>query len=733
MPSFDTLREVLASGFEPVAVAATYAGLLAVAVALINVFLRRWISPGQMALLWGLVLVRLILPAAPTSPLSVQYLLTAEKVEDPQLREIGTQPKPAAAAYSYQAQQEPPVEISSTSEADESESGVDPLFLLFTWLPFVWFTVGVTGLTWTTAHHWRFCRRVNQVPRCNDARLLRLLDECCIAAGVNRNCSIVLCDYVDHPAIMGLSHKTLLLPNDSIELTDAELRMIMLHEVAHVRRRDIAANWALVAIRTIHWWNPIYWLAASRFRSLQEQACDAFVVRCTENGQSQQYSELLLTLAGRPTSRRRWSVMLPASILSFFPSVFRNRAVRVRLKSLRTAGIQRGRWHTAIVASLILLVAIAGLTDARTPEPTPPWIQSYGQPFSGSIDLSKYEVEEEVYDGPIVTRSYEITNVLDRITADAATTNADAAKSTLLETLHQFFPSADHLATAASSHIKRGTAHDTSPKLMFTIHDKTLVAAAPEGMHKKIARTLNAWGKNGLTQFTVETRFLTAQGDLASQVGITWEYVEAVSSAHARAAPFQHPNGTPVVYAQLSNEAYLPIAVATLDAKQANALLNAAQADRRANVLSAPKITLFNGEEANIADCAERPFVVGVRENKSGVTKPKIAILPEGSKIRLRCTENADRKHVHLDAGFDFSSIQEVMTMDITNIYRKAASIQIPHVNRRVFDIDSNIEFGRSLLIAAIPADEKPDYFYVLLTTAKMPEPREQKETITKP
>ena len=52
------------------------------------------------------------------------------------------------------------------------------------------------------------------------------------------------------------------LPSDVASLDDRQLRMIMLHELAHVRRRDVAFNWIVVLIRPAHWWNPIYWLAA---------------------------------------------------------------------------------------------------------------------------------------------------------------------------------------------------------------------------------------------------------------------------------------------------------------------------------------------------------------------------------------------------------------------------------------------------------------------------------------
>lgn len=149
----------------------------------------------------------------------------------------------------------------------------------------------------------------------------------------------------------------------------------MLHELAHVRRRHIAMNWALVAIRAFHWWNPIYWLAAARFQNLREQACDAFAMQCIGGCAVRDYGELLLTLAGHRPSRASWRIMPPVSILGFISAFFRRRAVGNRLKALRIARIKRSVWHTAAAVTLIGVAGACGLTDAGPPAapPQPSW------------------------------------------------------------------------------------------------------------------------------------------------------------------------------------------------------------------------------------------------------------------------------------------------------------------------------------------------------------------------
>src|SRR6185312_11252237 len=57
--------------------AAASSALLAVVVLVINMLFRRWLSSRQMGLLWGIVLLRLFVPIAPSSPLSLQNLCAA--------------------------------------------------------------------------------------------------------------------------------------------------------------------------------------------------------------------------------------------------------------------------------------------------------------------------------------------------------------------------------------------------------------------------------------------------------------------------------------------------------------------------------------------------------------------------------------------------------------------------------------------------------------------------------
>jgi beta-lactamase regulating signal transducer with metallopeptidase domain len=78
--------------------------------------------------------------------------------------------------------------------------------------------------------------------------------------------------------------------------TKAELRLILMHELAHVRRGDHLVRWLDWAVVAWLWWNPLAWIARRGLRSTEELACDALVLR-TRGTAPREYGRCLLSVA----------------------------------------------------------------------------------------------------------------------------------------------------------------------------------------------------------------------------------------------------------------------------------------------------------------------------------------------------------------------------------------------------------------------------------------------------
>jgi beta-lactamase regulating signal transducer with metallopeptidase domain len=86
----------------------------------------------------------------------------------------------------------------------------------------------------------------------------------------------------------------LLLPAQLLERLDHEqLRTILLHELAHCRRRDHWVRMLEMVVLVLYWWHPVVWWARAELREAEEQCCDAWVVGAL-NGAGRTYALALL-------------------------------------------------------------------------------------------------------------------------------------------------------------------------------------------------------------------------------------------------------------------------------------------------------------------------------------------------------------------------------------------------------------------------------------------------------
>ena len=93
---------------------------------------------------------------------------------------------------------------------------------------------------------------------------------------------------------MGLFQPTLLLPvhvRDKFDPT--ELRLIFLHELAHLKRGDVIAQGLIALLQILHWFNPILWFAFRRMRIDREPATDALVLSHTGEDEKERYGLML--------------------------------------------------------------------------------------------------------------------------------------------------------------------------------------------------------------------------------------------------------------------------------------------------------------------------------------------------------------------------------------------------------------------------------------------------------
>ncbi len=82
--------------------------------------------------------------------------------------------------------------------------------------------------------------------------------------------------------VCGLWRSRLVLPNRLMaSLGAAERRQVILHELAHVKRRDLAWGWPVEIARIVYFFHPLVYWVAYQLRLERELACDQLAMACS--------------------------------------------------------------------------------------------------------------------------------------------------------------------------------------------------------------------------------------------------------------------------------------------------------------------------------------------------------------------------------------------------------------------------------------------------------------------
>lgn len=178
------------------------------------------------------------------------------------------------------------------------------------WLPVLFGALWLTGSVVSAAtwgwQKWRlrWLTRTLSLDSEPDTLVFDIIaDEVCTALSLRKLPKIVVSDVVPMPFVLGVWRPMIVVPQELFQPEmAARLREILIHECAHVARRDPWVNLAQRLAAVLWWWHPVVlWLNRLISRA-REEVCDNFVLQRSD---APSYAQSLLELAERSSSHGR--------------------------------------------------------------------------------------------------------------------------------------------------------------------------------------------------------------------------------------------------------------------------------------------------------------------------------------------------------------------------------------------------------------------------------------------
>jgi beta-lactamase regulating signal transducer with metallopeptidase domain/Leucine-rich repeat (LRR) protein len=265
IPAWNDLAELWVTGMWR----ASWRGGIAVVIAWA---VHRWfrLSPRVVCWVWRLACLKLLVALCWSQP--VELALLPAKVQEAVIRSPIPQQK-------IELREEPRVAVPDFVKPPPHLDAPAIAISASALIPSIWL-IGVAFCVYRSCRQWYAARRLLDAEAVEKNSLLLQL---CVEEGerleIRQTPQLRHTSHVASPVLIGVWRASIIVPAQAEKVFDEpELRMMLAHELAHLKRHDLAWNWLPTVVTWLFYFNPLVWLMVRRWSEAQEAACDEILI-----------------------------------------------------------------------------------------------------------------------------------------------------------------------------------------------------------------------------------------------------------------------------------------------------------------------------------------------------------------------------------------------------------------------------------------------------------------------
>ncbi len=232
---------------------------------------------------WVALLISMVLPTYKLIPKK-----EAEKLAIlPQNQTIQTEVQP-------QKEEAPDTVITYDTPMEYREVNLSPKIQirLFDLIAYIWVLGTLIFLLVVIISYFRFlCRKNKNAVKISDNKIFSEVKN---ELKIKRHIRLKASSDIGSPMLVGVLFPTVYIPCRSIP--DDNMRLVLLHELTHYKRKDLLIKWFAISVNAVHWFNPLCYLVCANLSEACEISCDMAVTKNMSEDEQKLYMQTILNL-----------------------------------------------------------------------------------------------------------------------------------------------------------------------------------------------------------------------------------------------------------------------------------------------------------------------------------------------------------------------------------------------------------------------------------------------------